>query len=104
MPISNLVRAVLRSAFVIVTFLLRARSNSGLKSNRIDRGLRLAPFGLPLCPGDHRYSFGGRPGPILYSVGSAADFETARSLEFCGPFLEFDLEFCGMISPLRGGV
>jgi hypothetical protein len=32
-----------------------------------DRDLRLAPFGLPLCPGLNWCSFGGRPGPALYS-------------------------------------
>src|SRR5439155_10838462 len=96
--ISNLVSALFRSPFVTGTFLLRARSNSGLKSNRIDRGLGLRPFSLPLVPGGYWYSLGGQPGPTLYSVSSAPVFEAARPSEFCGPFLEFDLGVCGMIA------
>jgi hypothetical protein len=34
---------------------------------RSDGVLRLAPLGLPLCPGLNWCSFGGRPGPTLYS-------------------------------------
>src|SRR5262249_35839703 len=44
-----------------------ARSSAAFRSGAIGFGLRLRPFGLPLCPGLNRYSLGGWPGPTLYS-------------------------------------
>src|SRR5437016_7720000 len=104
MPISNLVRALFFSVFASVTFRLRASSNNFLKSNRIDRGLRLAPLGLPLRPGGHWYSFGGRPGPTLYSASFAGVSGTGEGSEFFRPLLELDGEFCVMVASSRNGV
>src|SRR5581483_9551943 len=49
--------------------------------------LRLAPFGLPLCPGLNWYSRGGRPGPTLYSWSTVFVFAATGSLVFCSIFM-----------------
>src|SRR5262245_18206382 len=82
MPAVAMVTTRSRSPCLSFIFLLRAHSSAALRSVAIDLGLRLAPFGLPLCPGLNRYSLGGRPGPTLcsWSDASVAAAAAARRL------------------------
>src|SRR5581483_9399015 len=70
-----------------VTFLLSACSSAAFRSSAMVGCLRLAPFGLPLCPGLNWYSRGGRPGPTLYSWSTVFVFAATGSLVFCSIFM-----------------
>src|SRR5690348_14894183 len=70
MPASNIVTSRSPSPSVIFAFRLNERRKSAFRSGSIGDCLRFAPLGLPLCPGFHWYSFGGRPGPTLYSCST----------------------------------
>src|SRR5690349_12643109 len=81
MPASAIV--MVRSLSPCLSFIgsWSARSSAAFRSGAIGFGLRLRPLGLPLCPGLNRYSFGGRPGPSLYS-GSDVCVGTALAWRF----------------------
>src|ERR1700745_1728999 len=83
MPASAMVMVRSLSPCLSFIFSLSARSSAAFRSGAIGFGLRLRPFGLPLCPGLNRYSLGGWPGPTLYSgsgVSVGAGAALARRL------------------------